>query len=113
MSRIIAFLSDETALHQAIASWLEGRAQVFSSFEKLQKFLKGERVECVILEAQYEAVSGFYMAENIKTQYPDTRIIILSNSVSIGLFEKAQYAGIDHILEAPFSPAELEALLWD
>lgn len=94
-----------------MASWLGSRAREFENAEDLLNFVNSHQTDIVILDAAYPEVSGFFIAEKLKAAKADIRIIIISNNVSIGLFEKARYAGVDHILEAPFSPDELEALL--
>lgn len=106
MKRI--FLSDNRPLHQALALAFEEQLEIVESEDQLFEALKTDTAPLVILDAQYAQRSGYAICEDIKSgASKDARVHLLSNEVSIGIDEKASYAGVDRVFRVPRELTEI------
>ena len=84
--------------------------------EVLSKFLKRcefeivsnvHEADFVVLSTDLTAPSAYATCQELRRQYPQLSIVILSNETTLGEDVKAQYAGASHVFAIPFAPEQL------
>lgn len=92
----------------AMAACLGYRTRTAANGEEALQMLHNEEVDLVITDYQMPLMNGFQLASEIRHQFPDLPVILMSGRINVELFNRQQgrklFAGL---LKKPFSRQEL------
>lgn len=73
-------------------------SKAYTYTEALEK-LSSEKFDFVVLDTQLQGKSGFELLSFIKSNYPKTKTIMLTNQVSEFYRNKSEQIGTDHFID--------------
>ena len=110
----IMIVDDEMIVRESFLHWFEKEghtvAMAASGFEALEKIEKYP-YEVLFVDIKMPGMDGIELLEKIKTDYPDTIVIIITAYGSIESAVKAMKMGATDYLLKPFKPEQLTLVL--
>ncbi len=110
----IMIVDDEKIVRESFLHWFEKdghtvatAASGFEALEKIEKF----PYEILFVDIKMPGMDGLELLEKIKTDYPDTTVIIITAYGSIESAVRAMKMGASDYLLKPFKPEQLSLVL--
>ena len=110
----IMIVDDEMIVRESFLHWFEKdghtvatAASGFEALDKIEKF----PYEVLFVDIKMPGMDGIELLEKIKTDYPDTIVIIITAYGSIESAVKAMKIGASDYLLKPFKPEQLTLVL--
>jgi len=114
MSRLILVVDDEVSIRQSLSGALkdEGyRVAVAASGKEALSFLRVERPDVVILDIWMPELDGIETLKQIKSEWPDQIVLMMSGHGTIETAVKATKLGAFDFIEKPLSLERILVLL--
>ena len=110
----IMIVDDEMIVRESLFHWFEKAGHVvetassgFEALEKLERF----PFELLFVDIKMPGMDGIELLEKVKTEYPDTIVIIITAYGSIESAIKAMKTGASDYLLKPFKPDQLSLVM--
>ncbi|MEQ9811506.1 MAG: response regulator [Azospirillaceae bacterium] len=110
MPKAIAVVDDDDAVRDSLAAFLTSAGYLVRTFATSDEFLESTRrtkFDCVILDHHMGGMTGVELAEGMARERHHTAIVMISGNLSDAVRSRAKEAGVEAILEKPFSDDEL------
>lgn len=110
----ILIVEDESALAALYSAYLEGESfdvSVATTGAQGMALLSEANFHAVVMDVQLPDANGIDLVGSIKSQHPDTAIIVISAHGSVNMSVEAMRAGADDFLVKPFSGSRLRTTL--
>jgi FixJ family two-component response regulator len=106
--RTIAIVDDDRAVRDSLRMLLEVMGYPAAIFESASEFLRSDmrEVECLILDHHMPNMTGLELAERLRTDGSDMRILLTTASPSQAIFARAAAFDIN-VLEKPCDDDDL------
>src|SRR5271154_4796054 len=111
MKSKVLIVDDDSAVRELLVAVLENQYDVTQadSSASLQKFFPLEPPDVVLLDVQLPDASGMDLLPQIKKNWPDTEVIVLSGQGTITMAVEAGKRGAYNFLSKPFENEKLLA----
>ena len=110
----IMVVDDEEIVRESLYHWFKKYGHIVetaaSGFEALDK-LKKYPFQLLFVDIKMPEMDGIELLEKVKTEYPDTLVIIITAYGSIESAVKAMRIGASDYLLKPFKPAQLSLVM--
>ncbi len=105
----ILIIDDDLIYRRLSLSILKERFNVFSAENPSKGFqiLKTQKIEFVICDYRLPEMDGLDVLKKIKSEYPDTEVIVISDSGNMDTVIESLRRGAVDYLKKPFTPADL------
>lgn len=110
----ILIVEDEPALAALYSAYLEDEsfdASVANTGTQGMTSLSEASFDAVVMDVQLPDANGIDLVRTIKSQHPDTAIVVISGHGSVNMSVEAMRAGADDFLVKPFSGGRLRTTL--
>ncbi len=106
--RMIAIVDDDRAVHGSLRLLLEVMGYPAATFESASEFLRSDmrEVECLISDHHMPNMTGLELAERLRADGSDMRILLTTASPSQAIFARAAAFDIN-VLEKPCDDDDL------
>ncbi|MEK6580249.1 MAG: response regulator, partial [Bdellovibrionota bacterium] len=114
MSRLVLIIDDESSIRQALSGALkdEGyRVATASSGKEGLDLIRAERPDVILLDIWMPEMDGLETIRQIKTEWPDQSVIMMSGHGNIETAVKATKLGAFDFVEKPLSLERILVLL--
>ena len=110
----VLIIEDEPALAQLYASYLTGESfavTVVNTGAEAQTQLSETVFNAVVTDVQLPDANGIELVKSLKTNHPETAVVVISAHGSVSMSVEAMRAGADDFLVKPFSSSRLKTTL--
>lgn len=108
-------VDDNSVVLELAASIVEELGyQVLTAGDGFQALLHLKAVPCRLVLTDYEmpSINGYQLAKKVKSQFAETRVVIMTGLCQDQLIELMADQDIDGWLFKPFNLEQLKAMLW-
>lgn len=108
---MIAIIEDDESLRPALVDLIRALGYDGEGFATAEAFLAGDgaaRAACLLSDYQLPGLSGLDLAERLRDQLP---IILITARTEPGIAVRAAQLGVLGVLQKPFEPDHLAALI--
>lgn len=110
----ILVVDDELVIRESLAGWLERDGfyvDTVPSGEEALERLKTQGFDIILLDIQLDGISGMEVLSQVKEQYPDIDVIMITAYGSIPSAVQAMKSHAHDYLLKPFDPDELGVMI--
>jgi two-component system, NtrC family, response regulator HydG len=111
--RVLVVSGDDSVLHLCSYLIFEGAMRAYTSLDPTDAFtvLANVAIGMVVTELDFPALTGIDLAHHVRSNYPETRVLVLTPFGDAGGAVKAIRGGADDFLMKPFSAQEFREKL--
>ena len=83
-----------------------------NSGQEAVDFLSSQKIDLLITDLRMPDVTGYHLIDLVKTQFPETKIIVMTAYGSKDVSEKLKQSGVPGYIEKPFEINDLRDMIY-
>lgn len=111
---LILIVDDDPRMRQSVVDLLsmyDYKSQLASNGQEALDVLSKQRIDLLLLDLNMPGMNGQYVLEQVKKDYPETDVIIVSGETTFDNATQALRQGAEDFIRKPYVPSELIRVL--